>query len=120
MSRFTLTDEIKTLEINGHVFEVVVGDVEGLTAGEELVERLKGIDLNALGASGYRTLADEITRAVDQVLGGGATAVILEGRRATVTGLIRLLVYVLKEVTVDFDAAVNGLLTDLTVTVDED
>jgi hypothetical protein len=120
MSRFTLTDEVKQLDINGHVFDVTVGDIEGLAAGEELVERLKGIDLQALGASGYRTLASEITATVDQVLGEGATASILAGRRATVTGLIKLLVYVLKEVTVDFDTAVNDLLTDLTATVDED
>jgi hypothetical protein len=119
MNRFTITDEVKQLDINGHVFEVTVGDIEGLAAGEELVERLKDIDLQTLGASGYRTLADEITVTIDQALGAGATATILEGHRPTVTGLIRLLVYVLKEITVDFDSAVSGLLNDLTATVDE-
>ena len=120
VSQFTINDEVKRLTINDHDFEVVVGDIEALSAGEDLVARLKEIDLKAIGTSGYRKLADEITSTVDQVLGDGATASILGGRRATVTGLIRLLVYVLKEVTVDFDTAVGDLMTDLTATVEED
>jgi len=120
MSEFILHEERRTLLINGHDFEVLVGDIESLSAGEDLVARLKEIDLSALGASGYRRLADEITATVDQVLGEGAVAIIQGERRATVTGLIRLLVHVLKEVTVDFDAAVGDLLSDLTATVEED
>lgn len=120
MPGFSFAAEVKRLDIDGHVFEVMVGDIESLAAGEELVARLKEVDLAALGASGYRRLADEITTTVDQVLGEGATATVLAGRRPTVTGLIKLLVYVLKEVTVDFNAAVGDILADLTATVDEE
>lgn len=116
---FEFRDEVKTLVINGHEFTVTVGDIEALAAGEELAARLQGLDFAALGAGGYRALAAELTATIDQVLGEGATARVLEGRRPTVTGLVSLMAYVLKESAADFGAAVDGLVADLTVAAEE-
>lgn len=117
---FEFRDDTKTLDINGHTFEILVGDIEALAAGEELAARLKKIDLKATKPGKYRELAASLTAAIDQVLGDGSTAQILDGRRATLTGLVRLLAYVLEESAADLAASVDGLVTDLTETVEEE
>lgn len=117
---FQFKDKRKKLTIEGHEFEVLVGDIEALSAGHELAERLKAVDPETLGAEGYRKLTAEIRAAVDQALGEGATAKIIGDRRATVTGLVQLLMFVLIEANADFGGAVDSLVAEFTEIVDED
>jgi hypothetical protein len=120
VAKFELQNRTKDLEINGCVFSVTPGDIDALGAGQTLAERLKGIDLASIEADAYRTLADEIMVAIDGVLGEGACAQILTGRRVNIIDLVELLMFVLRETTMEFKTAVDGLLADLTATVSED
>jgi hypothetical protein len=119
-SQFQFRELSRTLNIEGHEFEVLVGDIEALSAGSELAERLKKVNIDKLGAAAYRKLSAEINAAVDQVLGEGACDTILAGRRATITGMVQLLGYVLSQVTADFGGEVERVIADFTTTVAED
>jgi hypothetical protein len=125
MSTFEFHDEYREIEVRDtsgacHTFEVLVGDIEALSAGAELAERLKTVDPTALDAMAYRRLASEITTTIDQVLGEGSVDKVLAGRRPTITGLVQLMMFVLKEATDDFNGAVKNLLEDFSATVAEE
>ena len=57
---FEFRDDTKTLDINGHTFEILVGDIEALAAGEELAARLKKINDTFLGPN----LSDSIPQGI--------------------------------------------------------
>lgn len=118
--KFSQHEQRKKLNIEGNEFEIVTGDIEALTAGQELAERLKTTDVKELGVDAYRKMADEIKAAVDQVLGAGASDKIIGGRRPTITGLVYLLAFVLQQSTADVSSAVDALVADLTEVVTED
>jgi hypothetical protein len=120
MTEIQFTDRSHELTIAGHVFRVSPGDVEALSAGTSLAERLKSLDLATIGEDPYRQLAAEIMETIDGVLGEGACALIFTGRRINILDLVELLTHVLKAAIGDFRTAVGGMLVDLTETVSED
>jgi len=119
-ARFDFTDRTRTLDIAGREYTFTPGDRDALAAGAALHERLRAIDLKETGAEAYARLCDELTAAIDGVLGEGSTAEILAGRRVNIIDLVDLLAYVLSEAVTSFDAELTSRLADLTETVEED
>lgn len=111
---------VKPLDIAGQSFDVTTGDVVALQAGLALSEKLKSIDLKDVGADTYMCLCDEIMQAVDDILGEGACKRVLAGRRVNIIDLVDLLVFVLREVTTDFNAALGDVVADLTAIASEE
>lgn len=111
---------VKPLDIAGQSFDVTTGDVVALQAGQALSEKLKSIDLKDVGTDTYMCLCDEIMQAVDDILGEGACKRVLAGRRVNIIDLVDLLVFVLREVTTDFNAALGDVVADLTAIASEE
>jgi len=83
----------KTIEIEGHPFEIRPGDLEDMEALRSLAEALEGADMSQARDIGQRMIAT-----VDQILGEGAYDLIRGERRRNFVHLTRLIMFLTNQV----------------------
>ncbi len=104
----------KTVEIGGRIYTIELGDAGVLESARALERSLK---TTPAGDVNYRELADELIAVIDAILGEGAYAEIRGDGRDNILKIMRLLAFLVQEMT---DSGFSDAIADITTLVKED